>query len=481
MATEAPLISVVIATYNWSSVLKYAIASALRQTEQRIEVLVIGDGCTDDSEAVVWSFHDDRVRWYNLPENTGSQSMPNNKGIELARGVYIAYHGHNDLWYPTHLETLLRTIEATGADFAYSMCAEIPPEGMDRPRRVSGMSASGVYEEGMFLHPSALMHRRKVIETTGPWRDYRALSHPPDYEFVARAYKMGMTFAPTRQLTVFKFPSALRKNSYVEKPSHEQREYTRRMLEEAEFRYYELLAIVDQPHVVERALYFGHLSEQRAPRGANVEANRAVRGLPQNAPLEEKRPLYENLATLQEITERRDILPAAMRYHLFVHQHLPEDGLFLGNGWARPVFDEWGRCLRWVENDAEIVVTRPTGKNRLVLVEIAPGPSIGDASFTMGVHDASGQRIAEFTVPAGENLISVELPLRAGESGAVFRLHADVQPKPVTDRRLILTFRVHRLEWMHPYIAPWEHENAHLRAELEALKQPAERRASASK
>jgi hypothetical protein len=45
--TPAPLISVITATYNWSSVLRYAIQSVLWQTLQDFEMLIIGDGCTD--------------------------------------------------------------------------------------------------------------------------------------------------------------------------------------------------------------------------------------------------------------------------------------------------------------------------------------------------------------------------------------------------------------------------------------------------
>src|SRR5689334_22011953 len=48
-----PLVSVIIATYNWSSVLRLAVHSVLWQTHQDFEILVVGDGCTDDSEAVV--------------------------------------------------------------------------------------------------------------------------------------------------------------------------------------------------------------------------------------------------------------------------------------------------------------------------------------------------------------------------------------------------------------------------------------------
>ena len=55
-ALTTPLVTVITATYNWSSVLRYAIQSVLWQTFADLEMLVIGDGCTDDSGEVVSSF-----------------------------------------------------------------------------------------------------------------------------------------------------------------------------------------------------------------------------------------------------------------------------------------------------------------------------------------------------------------------------------------------------------------------------------------
>src|SRR4051794_17887104 len=92
--SDPPLVSVVIATYNYSSVLRHAVASALGQRYPNIEVLVVGDACTDDSQEVVEAIGDPRVRWHNLDYNWGTQSGPNNAGIAMARGELIAYHGH---------------------------------------------------------------------------------------------------------------------------------------------------------------------------------------------------------------------------------------------------------------------------------------------------------------------------------------------------------------------------------------------------
>src|SRR5688572_29309589 len=99
----SPRITVIIATYNWSTVLPYSIGSVLGQSLTDFELLVIGDGCTDDSEQVVSGIGDPRVQWINIPRH-GHQSGPNNEGIRRARSGYIAYLGHDDLWLPHHFE-----------------------------------------------------------------------------------------------------------------------------------------------------------------------------------------------------------------------------------------------------------------------------------------------------------------------------------------------------------------------------------------
>jgi glycosyltransferase involved in cell wall biosynthesis len=128
-----PRVTVIIATYNWSAVLAHSVASVLDQTFADFELLVVGDGCTDDSGDVVTALGDPRVHWHNLPENTGHQSAPNNEGIRMAEGDLIAYLGHDDLWLPNHLEVLVNAIDG-GAEIAHGMTLTVTPVG--RPQTV---------------------------------------------------------------------------------------------------------------------------------------------------------------------------------------------------------------------------------------------------------------------------------------------------------------------------------------------------------
>jgi hypothetical protein len=330
--TPAPRVSVIIATYNWSSVLRYSIESVLAQSFTGFELLVVGDGCTDDSADVVASFGDSRIHWHNLPENSGNQSAPNNEGLRLASGEYAAYLGHDDIWHPQHLALLVRALDETRADFAYTWLQMIGPEtapGRERVRLLTGVAPGGIHDPSMAIPPSSVMHRREAGLAIGGWKDYRTIQLPPDSEFIYRASQQGMRFTSVPELTVFKFNASWRKNSYVERPSHEQRECLRRMREEPDFRAHELQAIIagmirQHPEGMPRI----DLSAD-VPLGEIVRRNRRLRGLKEGgASTLKPRPLPARLELAS-----------------------PEADAFLGHGWSVPE-SGW----RWTDGpEAQIV------------------------------------------------------------------------------------------------------------------------------
>src|SRR5687768_14136466 len=130
-----------MATFGRGRHILPSVKSVLAQTEGDYELIVVGDHCTDETEAVLAPFLADKVRWLNLPTRGGGQSFPNNAGIQIARGKFIAYLGHDDIWDPEHLALLKRRFVEKGADFAISGGALHTPPGVDLPM------VTGLFEE----------------------------------------------------------------------------------------------------------------------------------------------------------------------------------------------------------------------------------------------------------------------------------------------------------------------------------------------
>ena len=274
-----PQVSVVIAAYNWSSVLRYSIASVLRQTLDDFELWVIGDACTDDSEQVARSFGDARLHWHNLERNSGSQAGPNNAGVARARADFVAYLGQDDLWHPEHLASTLAVARATGADAVHGLAEVIYPGG---ERTISGLTPGGELTADDVVVTSCLLHRRSLFDEVGPWAMPEEVALQVDVEWQRRLWLAGKTFRGTGRLSAFKFPAAARPASYLERPSHEQAEYARRMFEEPDFIERELLAVARSALL--RPLRRVRVSAMPAVGpGAIHRLNRQMRGLDAHA------------------------------------------------------------------------------------------------------------------------------------------------------------------------------------------------------
>jgi len=203
---DKPEVTVIIATYNSSRTLYFALRSLLNQTYQDFEAWIIGDACTDDSEKIVMSFSDDRLNWFNRESNSGSQGAPNNECLRRAKGKFIAYLGHDDLWFPWHLSGLVSFLRNTNADLVHPLCAMYGPDGLEY---TVGPPSMGRTYENHFVFPSAWLHKRSIVEDCGEWGNHFQLSRPVDMEFLRRVYLAGKQIVFCPQLSLLKFPSAL--------------------------------------------------------------------------------------------------------------------------------------------------------------------------------------------------------------------------------------------------------------------------------
>ena len=99
-----PKISVVIPIYNKAPYLKNTIKSVLNQSFKDFELILVNDGSTDQSKAIIQSFTDKRII-YLEQENQGV-AIARNKGATIAKSALIAFLDADDLWYSHHLSTL---------------------------------------------------------------------------------------------------------------------------------------------------------------------------------------------------------------------------------------------------------------------------------------------------------------------------------------------------------------------------------------
>ena len=107
---ETSLVSVVIPTYNRPEYLKQAIDSAVRQTYRNIEIIVSDNCSTDNTQEVVASFQDSRIRYWRQPENLGMFANQMH-AFKMGRGKYIASLHDDDMWNEDFLEKLVPHLE----------------------------------------------------------------------------------------------------------------------------------------------------------------------------------------------------------------------------------------------------------------------------------------------------------------------------------------------------------------------------------
>jgi glycosyltransferase involved in cell wall biosynthesis len=108
-ADSLPLVTVVIPTYNSAQYIGETLKSVLNQEYPRLEVIVVDDGSTDNTKDAVDAFDSNRVT-YLYQANSGGPARPRNKGIQQARGRYIALIDSDDIMLPGKIERAVRML-----------------------------------------------------------------------------------------------------------------------------------------------------------------------------------------------------------------------------------------------------------------------------------------------------------------------------------------------------------------------------------
>ncbi|WP_157735830.1 glycosyltransferase [Granulosicoccus antarcticus] len=187
-----PLVSVHIAAYNRGHLISEAIESVLGQTVQDFELLIYDDGSEDDTEEVVTSFGDERIRYINDGVN-GGVANARNRMLEEARGQFVCVHDDDDIMLPNRLELQLDAM-TQGLAGNYGGWIDFDPTTTEL-FRCPGKHPFGVpsvaFVGSVLLHPT-LMVRTEVMRRLGYERGFRGGS---DYNLAFRlahaGYRLG--------------------------------------------------------------------------------------------------------------------------------------------------------------------------------------------------------------------------------------------------------------------------------------------------
>ena len=118
-----PTVSVIISTRNRCKMLGNAIKSVLNQTFSDFELIIVDGASTDDTEKVIRSFNDSRIIYIKQKENISATDSLN-RGLQIAKGEYIALQDDDDEWFPEKLEKQLQVFASGPSDLGVVYCWE---------------------------------------------------------------------------------------------------------------------------------------------------------------------------------------------------------------------------------------------------------------------------------------------------------------------------------------------------------------------
>lgn len=156
-----PVVSIVIPTHNRAALVVRAIRSIQCQTYPHLEIIVVDDGSTDNTRAVVEDLKDKRIRYVRHPTNRGA-SAARNTGIRVAAGAFIAFLDSDVEWEPQTVTHQLKLLERYDAVLCTS-----PGATSNRYRRKERIPLEDL-RKGRFIAAgtSALMARAAPLKDT---------------------------------------------------------------------------------------------------------------------------------------------------------------------------------------------------------------------------------------------------------------------------------------------------------------------------
>lgn len=158
METIQPLVSVVIPTYNRAHTIERAINGVRQQTYSNLEIIVVDDGSTDDTQSRLGRLGDG-VRVFR--QSNKGPAAARNRGIQEARGNIIAFQDSDDHWHPEKIERQVELLEKVGPSVPCCFAnAAIHTDSGLTPLPLALDSSLFPDEQGLWLNPAEVLATR---------------------------------------------------------------------------------------------------------------------------------------------------------------------------------------------------------------------------------------------------------------------------------------------------------------------------------
>lgn len=112
------LVSIIMPSWNTGKFIAEAIQSIIEQTYKTWELLIVDDCSTDNTDEIVASFKDERIKYFKNEKNSGA-ALTRNEALRKAQGEWIAFLDSDDVWMPEKLEKQIKFMNDNGYCFSY--------------------------------------------------------------------------------------------------------------------------------------------------------------------------------------------------------------------------------------------------------------------------------------------------------------------------------------------------------------------------
>lgn len=149
------LVSIIMPSWNTARFIRESIDSVRNQTYTNWELLIVDDCSTDNTDEIVASYSDERIRYFKNKKNSGA-ALTRNRALREARGEWIAFLDSDDLWTPEKLERQLQFMKENNYVFSYHEYVKIDEESKPLNIYVSGPEVVTKHKMYNYGYPGCL-------------------------------------------------------------------------------------------------------------------------------------------------------------------------------------------------------------------------------------------------------------------------------------------------------------------------------------